>query len=96
MRRNILAAIALLTIAELARAGIMFSDIRPRDFMKDRRLDIHVGQLVSHLTTKAYEFDTLTYCPTPNTGFKHHTTDSEGNTLEVAAPEFIQGVTMYD
>ena len=92
-----MAAIALLSITELTRAGIMFSDIRPRDFPKDRRLDIHVGQLVSHLTTKAYEFETLGICLSKDKKpLKHHTTDSEGNVLEVDAPEFIQGVTMYD
>lgn len=94
MRKSILAALATLGFVNTANAGIMFKDIRPKDYPKDRKLDIHVGQLVSTQTTKAYEFYSLDYCA--STGIKHHVQEADGSMLEVDAPEYIPGVTMYD
>ena len=65
MRQTLLAAIGALSLADTTYAGIMFKDIRPRDFPKDRKIDIHVGQLVSSLTTKAYDYTHLSYCELP-------------------------------
>ena len=43
----LLAASALGLLAPTALGGFLFSDIRPRSYLVDRTLDIHVGSLIS-------------------------------------------------
>lgn len=96
MRQTLLAATGVLGLADTTSAGFLFKDIRPTDYPKDRKLDIHVGRLVSHLTTKAYDFDHLNYCGSSISDLKHHLQDEFGSVVEVDVPDYIPGVTMYD
>lgn len=85
------AALALLA-TNVAQAGILFSDIRPRSYKRERDLDIHVGNLFSPYTLTTHDMYYLNYCESVN--LEHSYADQ--NVEDDETEDFEQGVTMWD
>jgi hypothetical protein len=82
---------ALLLLTSGVAGGLLFKDVIPRSYKKERVLDIHVGHLISSQSTHSYEFYFLNYCQ--STGVHHF---NEDLAMSDDTPDYIEGVTMYD
>ena len=90
MKRNLaLAGVASLILIQQVFASMFFSDIRPKDYPKGRSLDIHVGHLISPMTTQKYPFYFLNWC---NSNGMHKYTEGQIND----PIESIEGVNYFD
>ena len=75
--RNFCAIIAhFFLIGATMGNGLIFDDIRPASYPKQRSLDIHVGRLTSAISLKTHDFYFLNYCM--STGQHHYAYSDDG------------------
>ena len=79
-------------LATVAEAGILFQDIRPKSYKKERKLDIMTGNLYSPYTLTVHNMYYLNYCDS----VKENNTYHDNNVEDEALDDFEQGVTMWD
>ena len=87
-----IAASSAALLSTVAEAGILFSDIRPRSYRKERKLDIHVGYLYSPYTIITHDMYYLNYCESNKGDYSYHDLNVEEDETE----DFEKGVTMWD
>ena len=99
MRACFLAATVSL-LSTSGQAGILFDDIKPRTYKKERKMDIHVGQLHSSRNTQTYDFYSLNYCASANNDHKYEAkaVPQEGEEAEDMEDniEAKIGISMFD
>ena len=79
-------------LATVAEAGILFQDIRPKSYKKERKLDIMTGNLYSPYTLTVHNMYYLNYC----NSVKENNTYHDNNVEDEDVDDFEQGVTMWD
>ena len=79
-------------LATVAEAGILFQDIRPKSYKKERKLDIMTGQLYSPYTLTVHNMYYLNYCESVKENFSYHDNNVEDEDID----DFEKGVTMWD
>ena len=67
-----IAASSAALLSTVAEAGILFSDIRPKSYKKERKLDIHVGNLYSPYTIITHDMYYLNYCESNKGNYSYH------------------------
>ena len=79
-------------LATVAEAGLIFQDIRPRSYKKERKLDIMAGNLYSPYTLTVHDMYYLNYCDSVKENYTYH----DDNVDKEDVDDFEQGVTMWD
>lgn len=79
-------------LATVAEAGILFQDIRPKSYKKERKLDIMTGNLYSPYTLTVHNMYYLNYC----NSVKENNTYHDNNVEDEDVDDFEKGVTMWD
>ena len=79
-------------LSAIAEAGFLFQDIRPKSYKKERKLDIHTGNLFSPYTLTTHDMYYLNYCESTNAKYNYDDDNVENEDTE----DFEQGVTMWD
>ena len=64
-------------LATVAEAGILFQDIRPKSYKKERKLDIMTGNLYSPYTLTVHNMYYLNYCNSVKENNTYHDNNVE-------------------